>query len=205
MQVAARKPLPLKPPPSLSSTSQLDRAATARPGRTRQPTRTPGHPTTDSFTPASAGRNPAAARLDARLDRLDVQHNPRWQPRGERGTPGRTTYCNQFAQAALRQQGVPTPGGNANNMNRWFNGPQGRANGWREVPAAEAQRLANQGHAVAASWRNQNGPHGHIAIVRPGELGAGGPRIAQAGGTNFNNGSVRQGFGRHTPQYFVHD
>ncbi|MBS1153289.1 MAG: Muramidase (flagellum-specific) [Myxococcaceae bacterium] len=139
MQVAARKPLPLKPPPSLSSTSQLDRAATARSGRTKQPTRTPGHPTTDSFTPASAGRT------------------------------------------------------------------QGRANGWREVPAAEAQRMANQGHAVAASWRNQNGPHGHIAIVRPGELGAGGPRIAQAGGTNFNNGSVRQGFGRHTPQYFVHD
>ncbi|MFO0595432.1 MAG: hypothetical protein U0228_09015 [Myxococcaceae bacterium] len=162
-----------------------------------------GHSTVDSFTPArrSAAAGPAsAARTNRILDRLDPAHH--FLATGRRGTPQRTTYCNQFAQAALRQMGVPTPGGNANSMNRYFNRQQ---DGWHAVSAAEAQRMANQGHAVVASWNNPTGGHGHIAIVRPGELGQGGPRIAQAGGTNFNNGSVARGFGRHTPQYFVHD
>jgi hypothetical protein len=171
-----------------------------RTGRTHRT----GHSTVDSFTPsaraASAARTPA--RTNRILDRLDVAHNPAYLPTGKRGTSSRVTHCNQFAQAALRQMGVPTPGGNANSMNSYFNRQQ---DGWHRVSAAEAQRMANQGHAAVASWSNPTGGHGHIAVVRPGELGAGGPRIAQAGGTNFNNGSAARGFGRHTPQYFVHD
>lgn len=165
-------------------------------------TRRTGHSHVDSFQPSASAANAprTAARTNQILDRLDPAHH--FLATGRRGTPGRTTYCNQFAQTALRRMGVPTPGGNANSMNASFNRGE---NGWRQVSAAEAQRMANSGHAAVASWANPTGGHGHIAIVRPGELGPGGPRIAQAGGTNFNNGSVARGFGRHTPQYFVHD
>ena len=164
-----------------------------------------GHSTVDAFvapsrTAAAAPRT--AARTNRILDRLDVARNPAYLPSGRRGTSSRVTHCNQFAQAAMRQMGVPIPGGNANSMNRAFNRGE---NGWRRASPAEAQRMANSGHAAVASWANPNGVHGHIAVVRPGVLGDGGPRIAQAGGTNFNDGSARRGFGRHTPQYFVHD
>lgn len=178
------------------------RRAATKPTTTRRRT---GHSTVDSFTPArrsAAPGAPTAARTNRILDRLDVAHNPAYLPSGRRGTPSRVTHCNQFAQAALRQMGVPAPGGNANAMNRAFNRGD---HGWRRVSAAEAQRMANAGHAAVASWANPTGVHGHIAIVRPGVMGEGGPRIAQAGGTNFNDGSARRGFGRHTPQYFVHD
>jgi len=163
-----------------------------------------GHSTVDSFSPsaraASAARTPQ--RTNRILDRLNVAGNSAYLPTGKRGTSSRVTHCNQFAQDALRQMGVPTPGGNANSMNRYFNRQQ---DGWHRVSASEAQRMANEGHAAVASWSNPTGGHGHIAVVRPGVLGQGGPRIAQAGGTNFNNGSVARGFGRHTPEYFVHD
>lgn len=158
----------------------------------------------DSFSSGTARGAPSAARTNAVLDRLDVQHNRKYQPTGARGSSNRVTHCNDFAQTALKQMGVPTPSGNANQMNKWFN-RQGPANGWHVATAAEAQKMANSGHAVVASWNNAKGAHGHVAIVRPGELGAGGPRIAQAGGHNYNDASVRQGFGRHVPQYFVHD
>ena len=163
-----------------------------------------GHTRTDSFSSGTARGTPSAARTNEVLNRLDVQHNRKYLPTGARGTSSRVTHCNEFAQTALRQMGVPGPTGNANHMNDWFN-RQGPKNGWHAVSAAEAQKMANSGHAVVASWKNTHGVHGHVAIVRPGEAGAGGPRIAQAGGHNYNDASVRQGFGRHTPQYFVHD
>ena len=152
---------------------------------------------------AAAPGGPGAQRINQVLDQLDPAHNPRYQPRGRRGTPGRTTYCNQFAQEALRRMGVPYPTGNANAMNRWFN-REGAANGWRQVSAEEAQRMVNEGHPAVATWRNPTGVHGHIGVLRPGELPDGSPRMAQAGGRNFNDGTVRQGFGRHEPQYFVY-
>src|SRR5690606_23822867 len=91
----------------------------------------------------------------------------------------------------------------ANGTNHWLNN-HGERNGWRRVSAAEAQSMANQGHPSVASWNNPGGI-GHIAMVRPGEITAGGPAIAQAGGSNFNNGTVRQGFGNAQPEYWVHD
>ena len=175
-------------------------------GRTKPTTRrrATGHSGVDSFSPSSsaAAAPRTAARTNRILDRLNVAQNPRYLPTGKRGTSSRVTHCNEFAQTALRQMGVPTPGGNANHMNAYFNG---QTQGWRKATPAEAQRMANSGHAAVASWSNPTGGHGHIAIVRPGVLSAGGPRIAQAGGTNFNDGSAARDFGRHAPQYFVHD
>lgn len=166
-------------------------------------------PTSDSFAPtstsAAASNGPGADRIRRTIDQMDPQHASRYQPRGVRGTPGRTTYCNVFAQDFMRQVGVPRnnmPTGNANNMNRWLNN-QGPQHGWHQVSAAEAQRAANNGQVVLASQNNPNGPHGHVAVVRPGSTN--GVHIAQAGGHNYNDAPVSRGFGRRAPQYFVYD
>lgn len=160
-----------------------------------------------SATPAAAtGGNAGATNINNTLNRLDVEHNRKYLPTGTRGTSSRVTHCNQFAQDALRGIGVPranVPGGNANNMNRWLNN-QGAAHGWHQVSAAEAQRMANSGHPVLASYNNTSGPHGHVAVVRPGH-NDGKVHIAQAGGHNYSDTTVNKGFGRHTPQYFVYD
>ena len=156
--------------------------------------------------PAAPARSgPGAQRINQVLDRLDVEHNPRYRPSGTPHTSSRVTHCNEFAQDVMRQAGVPRgelPTGNANHMNQWLN-QQGPSHGWRQVSAAEAQRLANQGQVTLASWRNPTGDHGHVAVVRPGS--SNGVRIAQAGGHNYHDAPVSRGFGRHTPQYFVHD
>jgi membrane-bound lytic murein transglycosylase B len=89
-------------------------------------------------------------------------------------------------------------------MNSWLN-TQGPKHGWRQVSAAEAQALANKGCPTVATWKNPTGGHGHIGVIRPGQLKNGSPTMAQAGGTNFNKGTVRQGFGNKQPQYFVYE
>jgi hypothetical protein len=57
---------------------------------------------------------------------------------------------------------------------------------------------------LPSSWKNNNGPHGHVAVVRPGH-DDGKVHIAQAGGTNHSDTTVNKGFGKHQPQYFVYD
>jgi len=147
------------------------------------------------------------------IDQFAVGGNARYQPRDG------NTYCNIFAWDVTKAMGAEIPhwvdgAGNptsvgqgreldANGGHLWLqnNGPR---HGWREVSAEEAQALANQGHPTVASWHNPGGI-GHIAVVRPGEVTGNGPAIAQAGGTNFNEGHVRDGFGNARPQYFVND
>jgi len=113
---------------------------------------------------------------------------------------------------------------NANAMQD-FLASEGAANGWEPVTwhprgdrtraLTQVQALANRGYLVVASWKNPEGNwpphHGHIAIVRPHAWGGAfnlqlGPRLAQAGGTNFSSGTLRQGFGPekwNDIQYFV--
>ncbi|HEX8698631.1 MAG TPA: LysM peptidoglycan-binding domain-containing protein [Myxococcaceae bacterium] len=147
------------------------------------------------------------------IDQFAVGSNPRHARRDG------NTYCNIFAWDVTRAMGAEIPhwvdgAGNptgvgqgreldANGGHLWLqnNGPQ---HGWREVSAEEAQAMANQGHPTVASWHNPGGI-GHIAVVRPGEITDRGPAIAQAGGSNFNEGHVRDGFGNAQPKYFVND
>lgn len=180
----------------------------------------PGTTNTDAWIPVDAplqnrpGERSASAYADV-LDQFAVGNNPRYARRNG------NTYCNIFSWDATRAMGAEIPhwvdrNGNpaavgargawemdANATNRWLHN-HGPRNGWRQVSAEEAQRMANQGHPTVASWNNPGGI-GHIAMVRPGELTAGGPTIAQAGSSNFNSGTVRQGFGSAQPEYFVHD
>ena len=159
--------------------------------------------------------NRSRERYDQVLNQFGVGSNPRYRPRGG------NTYCNIFAWDATRamgaeiphwldQQGRPSrpgaPGAwelGANEINRWLKN-QGVAAGWRRVSAAEAQAHANSGGPAVASWKNPGGI-GHIGMIRPGEIGPGGPALAQAGRNNFNNGSVADGFGRRQPEYYIHD
>lgn len=96
--------------------------------------------------------------------------NPHFQPQGARGTPQRTTYCNLATCFVVRQTGAPiepllSPSGQpalANTDNR--NLPN--SSDYTRVSPQQAQDLANQGVTVIAV-QGSEGPHGHIATVRP--------------------------------------
>ena len=130
------------------------------------------------------------------------------------------THCSAFVASAskklglyvLRPKGKDDPDGAtghsetllANAQYDWLASAEGRKFGWLPVPSPqEAQRIANRGFLVVASFKEPDPKKaGHIAIVRPSMRGEGaidrdGPEIIQAGGTNFNAGTVRAGFGNH--------
>ncbi|HEX8474474.1 MAG TPA: peptidoglycan-binding protein [Pyrinomonadaceae bacterium] len=155
------------------------------------------------------------ATYDNVINQFAVEHNSRYtrnqQGKGE-------TYCNIFVSDVTRAMGAEIPhrvdargnplasGGtelDANATNNWLHRHGGR-HGWRQVTAEEAQRLANEGHPAIASWRNPRGI-GHIAVVRPGEMNANGPTIAQAGSVNDNHTHVRNTFGNARVEYWVND
>jgi hypothetical protein len=81
----------------------------------------------------------------------------------------------------------------------------------------EAQRLANEGYLVVASYANPNRKKpGHIAVVRPSTksdrlLAEEGPDVTQAGRHNYQRTSVKNGFKSHAGawkrgeiHYFAH-
>ena len=95
---------------------------------------------------------------------------------------------------------------------------EGRTEGWRQMSAEEAQRLANRGVVVVASFKNDDehfhGGHGHIAIIRPStksdaQVAKEGPQITQAGGHNYNSTPLNKGFAeqviaRHQVLFFAY-
>lgn len=168
------------------------------------------------------------------IDALDVEsHWPagvhvNWQTGVPDGKPekteGKHTHCSAFVAAAAKQAGIyilrPPEHGQillANAQYDWL-GAEGREKGWKEVADGnEAQRLANQGWFVVATYRNhKDNKPGHIAIVRPSDKSAAalaeeGPEITQAGGTNYRSTTVRKGFAghpaawkNHEVRYYVH-
>src|ERR1700722_16394160 len=124
--------------------------------------------------------------------------------------PGRHTHCSAFVAAAAKKLGVyilrPPQHGQvllANAQNEWL-ASEGASQGWRPVSGpVEAQRLANSGMLVVASYHNhRDDKPGHIAIVRPDdkseqEITAEGPTVIQAGTVNSASISVTAGFAGH--------
>ena len=177
--------------------------------------------------------SPGGVQLATFLDSLDVEH--RWLAHqrvdwetgataGPSDHPAHATHCSLFVAAACQRLGVPMlhppdhPQKNlANAQSDWLAG-QGPRNDWREIGgAAEAQALANDGQLVVAVFKNpQPEISGHIAIVRPSsktadQLAAEGPDIIQAGGHNYRQTNLRNGFRAHPGAfekgqiaYFVH-
>ncbi len=156
-------------------------------------------------------------QLKSDLDAMDVEHL--WLPKtqlkswrtGEASDEplplGSHTHCSAFVAAFCRRHDIPMlcpPPQHllANRQRDWLL-DEGRAEGWRQVGAQEAQRLANGGVVVVASFKNDDehfhGGHGHIALIRPSTKGAAqiakeGPQITQAGGHNYNSAPLNKGF-----------
>lgn len=153
------------------------------------------------------------------INQFAVGNNGRYTPRDSNGDGTRDTFCNIFLWDVTRAMGAEIPHWvdgngnsvapgkgremNANSTVDWMH-KHGESKGWRKVTAEEAQKMANEGHPSVALWKNPGGI-GHVAVVRPGEVTAQGPSSAQAGGKNFNNKHIKDGFGNAKPEYWVND
>jgi hypothetical protein len=175
---------------------------------------------------------PEGRQLKADLDAMDVEHL--WLPKtqlkswrtGEASDdplpPGSHTHCSAFVAAFCLRHDIPMlfpPPQHllANRQRDWLL-DEGRAEGWRQVGAQDAQRLANRGILVVASFKNDDphfhGGHGHIALIRPSTKSAAqvaneGPQITQAGGHNYNSAPLNKGFAqkvidRHEVLFFAY-
>lgn len=101
------------------------------------------------------------------LNQFHVETNPRYAVTYKDGT--KETKCNIFAQDVTAAMGAPLPKLMANDIGDWLNTKaEGGANGWKRISVREAEEAANQGKPTIALWENPDGPHGHIAMVRPG-------------------------------------
>jgi hypothetical protein len=121
---------------------------------------------------------------------------------------GPHTHCSLFVAAVCWKLDVPmlNPPPQtvlANRQQDWLF-KEGKDKGWRQIKdAVVAQRLANQGVLVLASYKNGNPKKaGHIAVVRPAAIApqnvtTRGPRIAQAGASNYRDTDVKTGFKHH--------
>jgi hypothetical protein len=176
----------------------------------------------------------SAERLVHTIDALDVEHHwpagvhVRWQSGVPDGvtekTQGKHTHCSAFVAAAAERAGIyilrPPEHKQillANAQYDWL-ADEGTAQGWRSVAdVVEAQRLANRGWFVVATYKNHHDDKpGHIAILRPSNkeetaLREEGPQITQAGGTNHRSVSLKVGFaghpaawGRHEVRFYAH-
>lgn len=147
---------------------------------------------------AQGGRNPQ--------DILDAvaEVSPETNPTLQNGYLGQPDWCNRFVALVTRALGVPIIYGDygtrANDQISWLDAS---SDGWYPVSnAGEAQRLALQGEVVLATYYNlAPGKSGHMALVLPL---AGTPMIAQAGKTNFSQGTIAQGFGSIRPIFYAH-
>jgi hypothetical protein len=141
----------------------------------------------------------------ATLDKVFDQYKEKYAPKDGK------TYCNFYASLATAELGHKVPQKLANIQNAWLLN-EGKAAGWKEVTAEEAQKQANEGKIVVASWKNPDpAKHGHIAVVRPyadkpfeKEKG---PRITQFGAKNLKEAFCSDTFGKRLPdtKFFAHD
>lgn len=172
--------------------------------------------------------SPAAERVAQRIDSLDVEnHWPagvhvKWDTGVPDGRPeassGKHTHCSAFVATAARSLGIyilrPPEHPQvllANAQYDWLE-QEGAKRGWKYLETAgEAQRYANEGWLVVATYRNHHDDKpGHIAIVRPSDKGETalreeGPQITQAGGTNYRSTALKIGFAGHPAAWNRHE
>jgi len=172
--------------------------------------------------------SPAAEHVIQRIDSLDVEnHWPagvhvKWDtgvPDGRpEKSPGKHTHCSAFVAAAAREFGIyilrPPEHPQvllANAQYDWLE-DEGGSRGWKPLASAEeAQRYANQGWFVVATYKNHHDDKpGHIAIVRPSDKSEAavreqGPQITQAGGNNYRSIALSVGFAGHPAAWSRHE
>ncbi len=142
----------------------------------------------------------SAANYRQVIDQFNVENNPRYAV-NKKGTGD--TYCNIFLWDVTSAMGAEIPhyidaktsmprtypnvsgarALNANGIYKWLM-QHGKAHGWVQVSAEQAQAYANQGRPAVTAWRNPDG-HGHVQVVCPSNDGRYDPKrgvtIAQAG------------------------
>lgn len=127
----------------------------------------------------------------------------RYRKRDVDGDGRLDTFCNVHTVDVAEAMGVLLPRGKrANQLIEWLTGPDARADGWEQVDAHTAQRMADEGQLAIATSFNRAGP-GHVAPLEP-SMGEPGTWISNVGGVNFLRGRVEQAFGDLPVTYFAH-
>jgi hypothetical protein len=123
------------------------------------------------------------------------------------------THCSSFVASVCKQKGIyilRPPAHKtellASAQYDWLFSTDAFKQGWRQIKDSiykKAQQLANRGYIVTAVYSNPNPKKpGHIALVMPYEkemdsLDEEGPTLIQAGATNKNFISLKDGFKHH--------
>lgn len=108
--------------------------------------------------PEGGGVFPSAA--DLYNAGIEAMNNPNYQPSNN----GKTTHCNEGAQAINRSANDTSVKGKANEMGLYLRDPSIAT----QVTQEEALNYAQQGAVVFASYVNENPKEsGHIAVVDP--------------------------------------
>ena len=107
--------------------------------------------------PDGGGVFPSAA--DLYNAGIEAMNNPSYQPSNN----GKTTHCNEGAQAINRSANDVSVIGTANEMGLYLRDPSIAT----QVTQEEALNYAQQGAVVFASYVNESGGHGHVAVVDP--------------------------------------
>lgn len=85
------------------------------------------------------------------------------------------TDCNRFVNFVCQAMGYDRFVKEGQSMpilaNEMFDEMSKPGGDWKEVDGSGAQWYANTGALVVAAWKNPDGGHGHVCIVRVGELG----------------------------------
>lgn len=155
--------------------------------------------TTPSMPPPVPVSLPRAkGNLAAAVASLQIPTNPRYAPEAFPGV-GVRTKCNKVAEDFCDAMGVHLPKGLlAREQIAWLISPSSRLYGWMEAARAKADEYAEKGHPVLVTWLNPvKEQSSHIAVLRS----AG--RIAQAGRSNFVDGSIASGFGDREVRFWV--
>ena len=158
-------------------------------------------PCTAPLTCGSSQRSPAM--LDEVVAQFRVKEKTRYTP------VGKATWCNIFVNDVTRALACEVPHWwlgkelTANDMLKWLGDERGLRHGWRSCNTEDAIARASLGFPTVVVWANPNGP-GHIAILK-GLQDRPVPLIAQAGATNFERGTVLEGFGPRQVLFFPHD
>ena len=123
------------------------------------------------------------------------------------------THCSSFVASVCKQKGIyilRPPAHKtellASAQYNWLFSTDAYQQGWRQIKYSiykKAQELANRGYIVTAVYGNPNPKRpGHIAFIMPYEkeidsLDEEGPTLIQAGATNKNFVSLKNGFKHH--------
>lgn len=150
-------------------------------------------------------RSPAALHQVA--DALVFQE--RYRKRDVTGDQVNETFCNFLVREALRMLGVDIPRMRANEFGSYFRSSPAMGEMWTWQPLHIARDLAQLGRPVVAVQDNPTGP-GHVALLMPAKTPADAATAvklasawcAQAGGSNFPYGLLRQGFRSGPPIIF---